>query len=175
MLAVGDRFPRFCLAAVLSSPPAGEVEFEDYARRRLVMFFWSKDFSFVCPTEIAEFGRLHTTPTEAGADLLGASAGDEPVHLAWREQHPDRRDEPLPMASGLHQELRAGLGIRSRDDEVAMRATFIIDPDGVIGCVSVHDVDTARNAEDVLRTVAPQHVPLTACGWRPGDPTLAAA
>lgn len=179
MLTVGDRFPPGSLKAVTAGPvPAlGAVDLDHFARGRwLVAFFWPKDFTFVCPTEIAEFGRLTPQFEAAGAAVLGVSTDNEYVHLAWRQQHPELRALPFPMASDLRRDLCEALGIIDRNEGVALRATFVVDPEGVIRFVSVHDLDTGRNAEEVLRTLtALQAGGLTACGWKAGDPTLDAA
>lgn len=178
MLTVGDRFPSTSLKSVQPgpNPQLGVLDVNEYAGRWLVMFFWPKDFTFVCPTEIAEFGRLLPEFDAAGAAVVGVSTDNEYVHLAWRQQHPDLRDLPFPIASDLRRELSEALGILDRSEGVALRATFVVDPDGVIRFVSVHDLDTGRNADEVLRTLtALQTGRLTPCGWRQGDPTLDAA
>jgi lipoyl-dependent peroxiredoxin subunit C len=177
MLTVGRKFPSFDLAAVdgTAAPRLTRVRSEDYAGGWLVVFFWPKDFTFVCPTEIAEFGHRQPGFAEAETRILGASIDSEYVHLAWREQHPDLARLPFPMASDLKRELATSLGILDEDEGVALRATFIVDPEGVIRFVSVHDLDTGRNVEEVLRTLlALQTGGLTSCGWQRGQPTLVA-
>jgi peroxiredoxin (alkyl hydroperoxide reductase subunit C) len=178
MLTVGDRFPDFDLTAVVgrTDPAIGRVKRSDYAGRWLVVFFWPKDFTFVCPTEIAEFGHLEGAFAELGASVVGASVDNEYAHLAWRQHHPHLRSLPFPMAADLKRELSGALGILDRDEGVALRATFIVDPEGVIRFVSVNDLDTGRSAEEVLRSLAAmQSGGLTACEWRPGDETLMAS
>ncbi len=178
MLTVGDRFPDFDLAAVTgrTNPAIERVQRSDYEGRWLVVFFWPKDFTFVCPTEIAEFGRLERAFDELGASVVGASIDNEYVHLAWRQHHPHLRSLPFPMASDLKRELSGALGILDAEEGVALRATFIVDPDGVIRFVAVNDLDTGRSAEEVVRSLAAmQSGGLTACEWRPGDGTLVAS
>jgi lipoyl-dependent peroxiredoxin subunit C len=178
MLTVGDHFPDFDLAAVVgaSNPVIDRVKRDDFAGRWLVVFFWPKDFTFVCPTEISDFGRLHRDFEELGASVVGASIDNEYAHLAWRQHHPHLRSLPFPMASDLKRELTTGLGILDPEEGVALRATFIVDPSGVIRFVSVNDLDTGRNTDEVLRTLAAMQTGgLTACGWKPGDDTLAAS
>jgi lipoyl-dependent peroxiredoxin subunit C len=178
MLTVRQRFPDFDLAAVVgrTNPTIDRVRRSDYDGRWLVVFFWPKDFTFVCPTEIAEFGRLDGAFAELGAAVVGASVDNEYVHLAWRQHHPHLRSIPFPMAADLKRELASELGILDPDEGVALRATFIVDPTGVIRFVSVNDLDTGRNADEVLRSLAAmQSGGLTACGWRPGEDTLVAS
>ncbi len=179
MLTVGDRFPEFCLTGVVGDDPASAfrtVSRADLTGRWSVVFAWPKDFTFVCPTEIAEFGRLQPRFAELGAEVLGLSVDNEYVHLAWRRQDPILTGVGFPMLSDLKRELSSALGILDRDEGVALRATFLVDPEGVIRHVSVNDLDTGRNPEEILRVLAAlQSGGLTACGWQPGDPNLKAA
>jgi peroxiredoxin (alkyl hydroperoxide reductase subunit C) len=179
MLTVGDRFPAFRLQAVVASE--GEGAFEEVAHpgpagRWLAIFFWPKDFTFVCPTEIAEFGRLAPEFIARGARLLGASTDSEYAHLAWRRSHPDLRNLPFPMVSDLKRELSQALGILDREAGVCLRATFLVDPEGVIRFVSCNDLSTGRSPAEVLRVLdALQTGELCPVGWKRGEPTLVAA
>jgi len=178
MLTIGDRFPEFDLAAVVgkNDPRIERVTSKDYEGKWLVAFFWPKDFTFVCPTEIAGFGKAAQRFADLGASIVGVSIDNEYVHLAWRQHHPHLRALPFPMAADLRRELTSELGILDKDEGVALRATFIVDPDGVIRFVSVYDLDTGRSVEEVLRTLeALQTGGLTACGWQRGDETLEAS
>lgn len=179
MLTVGDKFPKFKLKAVVSTDPAHafeEVSEASYPNKWKVVFFWPKDFTFVCPTEIASFGRLSRDFADRDAQLLGASTDSEYVHLAWRQHHDDLRDLPFPMLSDLKRELSTELGILDRDEGVALRATFVVDPEGVIRFASVNDLNVGRNPLEVLRVLdALQTDELCPCNWQKGDPTLDAA
>ncbi|MGH9028616.1 MAG: redoxin domain-containing protein, partial [Acidimicrobiales bacterium] len=108
--------------------------------------------------------------------IVGASIDSEYVHLAWREHHPHLRALPFPMASDIKRELTGELGILHPDEGVALRATFIVDPEGVIRFASVYDLDVGRSVEEVLRTLeALQTGELTACEWQGGEETLVAS
>jgi peroxiredoxin (alkyl hydroperoxide reductase subunit C) len=179
MLTVGDRFPEFQLQATVDRAPG--KEFREIAKRDLdgkwtVVFFWPMDFTFVCPTEIAAFGAEQRAFAERGAQLLGASTDSHYVHLAWRNQHPDLRDLPFPMLADIKRELATALGILDKHEGVALRATFIVDPEGVIRHVSVNDLSVGRSVPETLRILdALQTGELTPCGWTKGSPTLDAA
>jgi alkyl hydroperoxide reductase subunit AhpC len=178
MLTVGDRFPHFDLPAVVGrdDPRIDRVRSEDYDGDWLVFFFWPKDFTFVCPTEITAFGRAERRFAALGASVVGASIDNEYVHLAWREHHPHLRALPIPIASDLKRELTGDLGILHPEEGVALRATFIVDPEGVIRFVSVYDLDVGRSVEEVLRTLeALQSEGLTACEWQHGEENLIAS
>src|SRR5437660_1020087 len=120
--------------------------------RELVLSAWPMDFTFVCPTEIAEFGHRYHDFFERGAQVLGFSTDTHYVHLAWRQQHPALKSLPFPMLADTKRELSQALGILHKDDGVALRATFIVDPEGVIRFASVHDLSVGRNVDEVVRT-----------------------
>ncbi len=133
------------------------------------------DFTFVCPTEIAEFGKRNADFAERDAQVLGASTDTHFVHLAWRRSHEDLRDLPFPMLADTKRELAQALGILHKDAGVALRATFIVDPEGVIRWVCVNDLSVGRNVAEVLRVLdALQTDELCPCNWQKGEPTLVA-
>lgn len=179
MLTVGDRFPEFQLQACVDRK-AG-AEFREIGNAELkgawsVLFFWPMDFTFVCPTEIAAFGERNADFTKRKTKLYGASTDTHFVHLAWREHHPDLRDLPFPMLADTKRELSTALGILHAGAGVPLRATFIVDPEGVIRHVTVNDLSVGRSVDETLRILdALQTGELTPCGWKAGDKTLSAA
>jgi len=179
MLTVGDKFPPFALKATVSEQLDTAFETitnDSYRGKWLVVFFWPKDFTFVCPTEIAAFGKLNREFNDRDAVVYGASTDSEFVHLAWRRNHPDLKDLPFPMLADIKRELSAAFGILDKKEGVALRATFIVDPEGVIRFSSVHDLSVGRNVEEVLRTLdALQSDELCPCNWQKGDSFLKAA
>lgn len=179
MLTVGDRFPNFQLKAVVSRDPAQAFQLIDQnhqAGHWKIFFFWPKDFTFVCPTEIKAFGDIHREFLDRDTVLYGASVDSEFVHLAWRNQHPDLKELPYPMLSDLKRELSTQLGILDRQEGVPMRATFVVDPEGVIRFVSVNDLNVGRNPAEVLRVLdALQTDELCPCNWKKGEDTLGKA
>lgn len=179
MLTIGDKLPFFELQAAVSLEPGKEFETitdQSHPGKWRVLFFWPMDFTFVCPTEIAEFGRKNRDFADRDAQVLGASTDTHHVHLAWRKSHPDLKDLPFPMLADTKRELSQALGILHKEEGVALRATFIVDPDGIIRHVSVNDLDVGRNVDEVLRILdALQTDELCPCNWQQGDPTLEAA
>lgn len=178
MLTVGDKFPQFSLKATVSEDLDKAFETitnDSYAGKWTVVFFWPKDFTFVCPTEIAEFGRKEGDFADRDAQVLGCSVDSEFVHLAWRKDHEDLKGLPFPMLSDLRKDLSSELGILD-EEGVAKRATFIVDPHGIIRFASVTDMNVGRNVNEVLRVLdALQTDELCPCNWTPGDETLEAA
>ena len=179
MLTVGDKLPPFALKAVVTTDPKTaftEVSNASAQGKWTVLFYWPKDFTFVCPTEIAAFGKLAKDFADRDAVLYGASTDSEFVHLAWRQNHPDLKDLPFPMLADIKRELASTLGILDKTEGVALRATFIADPEGVIRFVSVNDLSVGRNPQEVLRVLdALQTDELCPCNWQKGDAVLKAA
>lgn len=176
MLSVGTSFPSFELTAVVDldlKKAFKPITDKSFAGKWKVYFFWPKDFTFVCPTEIAAFGQMNNMFLERDAQVLGASVDSEFVHWAWRNQHPDLKDLPYPMLSDIKHELSAALGILDPKAGVAQRATFIVDPENVIRFVYVTDLSVGRDPQEVLRVLdALQNGGLTPCGWHKGEATI---
>jgi peroxiredoxin (alkyl hydroperoxide reductase subunit C) len=176
MLTVGEKFPKFAVTATvgLNTKTAFEtITDESYPGKWKVYFFWPKDFTFVCPTEIAAFGKLNKEFADRDAQILGGSTDSEFVHLAWRNHHPDLKELPFPMLADIKRELSGALGILDIRAGVAQRATFIVDPDQIIRFVYVTDLSVGRNPQEVLRVLdALQTDELCPCNWHKGEKTI---
>ena len=179
MLGIGERFPEVTLKGVVGNDV--NTAFRDISTgatdgRWKVVFFWPKDFTFVCPTEIAAFGELHEDFSDRDADLFGVSTDSEFVHLAWRNAKEELRELPFPMLSDIRRDLVTQLGVLNTREGVAQRATYIVDPEGIIRFVYVTDLDVGRNPGEVLRVLdALQTDELCPCNWQQGDETLKVA
>ncbi|CAM2005726.1 peroxiredoxin [Acanthopleuribacter pedis] len=179
MLTVGDSLPEFNLKAVTSLEPGQEfsdITQNSYAGKWQVLFFWPMDFTFICPTEIAEFSRRNEDFEDRDTQVLGLSTDTHFVHLAWRKDHDDLRDLNFPMVADTKRELSQALGILHKEEGVALRATFIVDPEGIIRWVSVNDLSVGRNVDEVLRVLdGLQTDELCPCNWEKGEATLGVA
>jgi alkyl hydroperoxide reductase subunit AhpC len=179
MLTVGDKFPDFALKGVVSTDP--RTAFQDFdtksdAGKWKVVFFWPKDFTFVCPTEIAGFGAINGDFKDRDTVIYGVSVDSEFVHLAWRQNHVDLKNLPFVMLSDIKRELSTALGVLDKNEGVAQRATFIVDPDGIIRFAYVTDLSVGRNPQEVLRVLdALQTDELCPCNWQKGEDVLKAA
>jgi len=177
--SVGEQFPPFTVPAVVSLDPGKEftdISNRSYPGRWLVVFYWPMDFTFVCPTEIVEFGRHARDFQMRNAQVLGASTDTHYVHLAWRHQHPELRGLPIPMLADYKRELASALGIIHPTEGVPLRATFIVDPEGVIRWLCVNDLSVGRSVAETLRVLdALQTGELCPCDWKAGEPTLKVA
>lgn len=179
MIGIGQKFPSFALTGVVSNDINTAFKAFDNgsaAGKWQVVFFWPKDFTFVCPTEIAAFGRINKEFTARDAQVYGVSTDSEFVHLAWRSSKPELKDLPFPMLSDIKRELTTALGILDAEAGVAQRATYIVDPQGVVRFVYVTDLNVGRSPEEVLRVLdALQTDELCPCNWKKGEDTLKAA
>jgi lipoyl-dependent peroxiredoxin subunit C len=179
MLTIGEKFPKFNLNAVVSLEKGHEfqeITESTHSGKWQVVFFWPMDFTFICPTEIAEFGKRNNDFVDRDTQVLGASTDTHFVHLAWRKDHPDLKNLPYPMLADTKRELTSALGILHKDAGVALRATYIVDPEGVIRWVSVNDLSVGRSVDETLRVLdALQTDELCPCNWKKGEKTLGSA
>jgi peroxiredoxin (alkyl hydroperoxide reductase subunit C) len=181
ILSIGSKFPEFKKTSVISTEKDkefAEINSQDHIKtgKWLVMFWYPKDFTFVCPTEIAEFNKNYEEFRDRDADLIGASYNSEFVHLAWKKDHKDLKDLKFPLPADTSKSLSESLGILEANEKVAYRVTYIADPDGIIRWVSANDLSFGRNVKEVLRILdALQTDELYPCNWGKGQETLNAA
>ncbi|MFA6408794.1 MAG: peroxiredoxin [Gammaproteobacteria bacterium] len=176
MLGVGQKFPVFHLKATVSTDLSNafqDIAQNSYPGKWLVIFFWPKDFTFVCPTEIIEFDHCCKDFTDANSQVLGCSIDSEFVHLAWREQHPGLKKLSFPMLSDIKRELTTQLGILDPVEGVAQRVVYLVDPEGIIRFVYATDLKVGRNIKEILRVLAAlQTDELCPCNWQKGEDTI---
>ena len=175
MLTVGDSFPQFSVQACIGT---GKDDIKlltnkDYAGKWVVYFFYPKDFTFVCPTELAEFNKQLKAFKDRDTEVVGGSTDNEWSHMMWRRSHADLKDLGYPLIAA--QRLAPELGILEKTEGYCLRATFIVDPHGVIQWVDVNQGRVGRNVAEVLRVLdALQSDELCPCNWKKGDPYVKA-
>ena len=185
MLGVGERLPDFKVTGVkpgfMRHEERGQSAFEaltnsSFPGKWKVIFFYPKDFTFVCPTEIAEFARLNPQFAERDTVVLGGSTDNEHVKLAWRRDHADLARLPIWQFADTGGRLARALGVLDEAEGVALRATFVVDPNGIIQHVYVTSLNVGRAPADTLRVLdALQTDELCPCNRQVGGETLAAA
>ena len=179
MIGIGQKFPSFALTGVVSNDI--KTAFKPFDNRTAagkwqIVFFWPKDFTFVCPTEIAAFGKINKEFAARDAQLYGVSTDSEFVHLAWRSSKDELKDLSFPMLSDIKRELTTSLGILDAEAGVAQRATYIVDPQGIVRFVYITDLSVGRSPQEVLRVLdALQTDELCPCNWQKGEEVIKAA
>ena len=160
MKTVGDKVEAFSVVGVKpgfnNHEENGVSAFETITEKSFpgkwkVVYFYPKDFTFVCPTEIVGFDKLNKQFAERDAVLMGGSTDNEFSKLGWRREHKDLDKLGHYSFADVTGSLIDQLGVRDKAAGVALRATFIIDPDNTIQHVSVNNLNVGRNPEEVLR------------------------
>ena len=178
MLTVGDKFPEFSLSASSDLPfeqlnlgnAFKTITESTYADKWKLIFFYPKDFTFVCPTEIVAFANMYDEFNKRNTQILGCSTDSEFVHWAWRTHKPELRHLPFPLLSDIKRELSMELGILDKNAGVSQRALFIVDPENTIKFVMVTDLNIGRSPHEALRILdALQTGELCQCGWIKGN------
>jgi alkyl hydroperoxide reductase subunit AhpC len=170
MLTVGQTLPEFKGQALMPNGEFADLTLSDFRGKWLVLFFYPLDFTFVCPTEIQGFNKLAGEFEKAGTVVLGASVDSVYSHKAWTENGLGKL--AFPLIGDLNRELSQACGILAPEG-FANRATFIVNPEGVIESITINSSNVGRSTEETLRTLqALQSGGLTACGWQPGEKLL---
>mgnify|MGYP003646564626 CR=1 FL=1 len=169
MLNVNEKFPGFCLNGVNSANQLVQVKSDDLAGSWAVIYFYPKDFTFICPTEIAAMDKLNEE-----AIVMGISSDNEFCKLNWKQSNELIGNIKHTLACDAGLVLSANCGIINHTDLVSNRATFIVDAEGIIQYASMNALDTGRNADEILRTIqALKAGGLTGCSWEAGDQFVA--
>jgi len=176
MALVGKKFPNVTVDAISKSGENQRINILDEAvnkQTKVLLFWYPKDFTFVCPTEIAGFGKLEGDFKDRDAVLIGASTDSDFVHAAWRGSHNDLKPLTFPWLADIKKELASKLGILNEEAGVANRATFIVDPENIIRYAEMTDLSVGRNPNETLRILdALQTDELCPCNWHKGEATL---
>ncbi len=172
MLMVGQKAPDFSLDAVDAEGEFSRVSLADYRGKSwVVLFFYPLDFTFVCPTEIIEFSRRQADFKELNAVVLGASVDSVHSHKAWIKG--DLGKVKFPLLSDMTRETARRYNALIEDKGHATRATFIIDPEGVLQYALYHNDKVGRSVTETLRVLrACQSCELCPIEWQKGDKTL---
>lgn len=174
MLQVGHPAPLFAGPALVGRDFT-DVSLKDYLDQGkwVILFFYPKDFTFVCPTEIVAFDKHLADFRARGAEVVGASTDTVNSHLGWVKSDPRLANLRYPLLGDVTKRVALDYGVLLEEQGVALRGTFIIDPTGRLRWMTVNDLDVGRNVEEVLRTLdALQTGGLCACEWTPGQPNL---
>ena len=156
----------------------GTVKLSDYIGKWLVLFFYPADFTFVCPTELEELANNYEQFQKLNTEIISISTDTVFVHKAWHDNSPAIKKINFPMAADPTGKLSREYGVYIIDEGLALRGTFIIDPDGVLKIMEIHNNDIGRSASELLRKLeAAQFVRennglVCPASWKPGKDTL---
>jgi len=180
-LLVGSPAPNFKGTAVVGGPASGlnpsnaftDISLEDYKGKWVVFFFYPLDFTFVCPTEIAELGNHYEEFKKLNCELVGCSTDSHFSHLAWRTHEKSLQNLPYPLLADFTGTAAKAYEVYKEATGYALRGLYVINPEGILEYAVVHPERVGRNAKEVLRVVqALQTGELTPCNWEPGQGTL---
>ena len=171
VLQVGQKVSGFAAQALLADGSFKEVKLADYKDKWLVIFFYPLDFTFVCPTEIQSFNKNYAEFKKLGTEVIAASTDSVYSHKAWVDNGLGKIQ--FPILGDTNHKVARTFNVLLEDKGIALRGTFIIDPNGVLKSALVNDLPVGRSVEETLRTLqALQTGKLTGCDWKPGQKTL---
>jgi alkyl hydroperoxide reductase subunit AhpC len=167
-LRIGDNAPDFKLPGILQGQVA-DYSLADYRGKWLVLFFYPADFTFICPTEVTGFSKMAKDFAAENAAVLGASVDPIESHRSWAEELGGLQ---YPLLSDESKTLSRAYGVLDEKEGVSLRATFIINPTGIISYQVVSHVNVGRSVEETLRVLkALRTERLCPSDWKPGEPT----
>ena len=171
MPMIGQPAPPFNCEAVVGGGDFQKIYLSDFSGKWVVMFFYPLDFTFVCPTEITQFRDSLSTFKEQGAEVLGVSIDSVHSHKRWIKD--DLGELGYPLLGDVTKQLSRDYGVLLESEGIATRGTFIIDPDGKIQYMAIHNLNVGRDCNEILRVLTGlKSGELCAAGWKPGDKHL---
>ncbi len=177
MVTIGQAVPDFKLS-VFHDDEIKDVKLSDYRGKWVVVVFYPADFTFVCPTELEDVAELYPQFQQAGAEVISVSTDTAFVHKAWHDNSPAIAKVKYPMGADPTGAVSKLFGVYIEAEGLALRGTFIIDPNGVLKTAEVHDLGIGRSAEESLRKLeAASFVhehgdQVCPAKWKPGSKTL---
>ena len=149
-LQIGEKVPNIPFK-VFKDGDAEEVSINKYIGKWLIMFFYPADFTFVCPTELQELSGLYPSFQQENAEVISVSTDTVFTHKAWKDTSEAIGEIKYPMAEDPSHALSTLFGVLIEDEGVALRGSFIIDPEGVLRCIEINDNSIGRSAKELLR------------------------
>ncbi len=175
---VGQPAPNVPVQAYDRTKDGGDDQFrqiglDDYKGKWVCLFFYPRDFTFVCPTEIVSFNTALDEFEDRECAILTASTDSEYTHKGWCDSHEDLQKMRYPMLADTAHKLSEAFGVYDAEKGLAYRGVYLIDPQGIVRWMAVHDLGVGRNVEEVIRVLdALQTDKLCPCNWKPGEETL---
>lgn len=180
MIQVQQKAPDFKATAVMPDNSFKEVSLSDYKGKKVLLFFYPLDFTFVCPTEIIQFSKSVGEFEKRGVQVLSCSIDSQFSHLAWKKT--PRKEGGLgeinyPMIADTTKDISRSYGVLLENAGIALRGLFLIDEEGVLRHQTVNDLPLGRNVEEALRVVEAleffqKHGEVCPANWKPGSDTI---
>jgi len=177
MLKINEQIPDMKLMAYHNGEEK-EVNLSDYRGKWLVVIFYPADFTFVCPTELEEAADLYEQYKKEGAEVVSVSTDTHFVHKAWHDASPAIQKIKYPMLADPTGVMSRAFGTYIEEEGLALRGTFVIDPDGLLKSMEMNDLSVGRNGKEILRKlqaakfVRENNGQVCPAGWEPGADTL---
>jgi peroxiredoxin (alkyl hydroperoxide reductase subunit C) len=177
MVKIGQEVPEFNMA-VYHNDEIRDVKLSDYKGKWVVLAFYPADFTFVCPTELEELADLYPQFQDAGAEIISVSTDTAFVHKAWHDNSKAIAKVNYPMGADPTGAVSKLFGVYLDHEGLALRGTFIIDPDGVLKTAEIHDLGIGRSAAESLRKLSAAKFvhehgdQVCPANWTPGGDTL---
>lgn len=174
---IGHKAPEF-EAEMYQNEQTKKIKLSDYKGKWVVLFFYPADFTFVCPTELGDLTEHYSEIKDLNTELLSVSTDTVFVHKAWHDESDTIKKVNFPMVADPTHEISSKYGVLIEEEGVALRGTFIIDPEGHLRTMEVHDNGIGRSGKELLRKLqAAQFVAkygdqVCPANWEPGKDTL---
>lgn len=175
VLAIGKPAPSFTAGAYHNGNIDLKISLSDYRGKWVLLFFYPLDFTFVCPTELIELGKMQEEFEAEGCQILGASVDSVHSHKGWADADERIKNIGFPILSDMTKELSFDYGVL-HDEGMSLRGSFLIDPEGILQSMTVNNLPVGRNVEEHLRTLrAFKTGDLCPVNWEQGKDTLGKA
>lgn len=177
MVTIGQKIPNLEFK-YFQNEQFKKAHFENYRGKWLVLFFYPADFTYICPTELREAESKYEEIKKLGGEVISFSTDTVYVHKAWHDNSPAIKSITYPMGADPTGNICRAFGTYIEGDGLSLRGTFIIDPDGVLKAMDIHDNSIGRNSEEIVRKLqASQYVrehkgEVCPASWKPGAKTL---
>lgn len=180
MVQVQQKAPDFKATAVMEDGSFKQISLSDFKGKKVLLFFYPLDFTFVCPTEIITFDKKIEEFKKRGVQVIGASIDSHFSHLAWRQT--SRKEGGIgeirfPLLADLTKDISRSYGVLLENGGIALRGTFLIDEEGVLRHQTINDLPLGRNVDESIRMVDAldffqKHGEVCPAEWKPGSDTI---
>jgi NADH-dependent peroxiredoxin subunit C len=177
MIQINDKAPEFTTKA-FHDDDIKDMSLADFHGKWVILFFYPGDFTFVCPTEISELADHYDEFKKMNVQVLSVSTDSVHVHKAWKDASDTIKKVKFPMLSDMNGRISRAYGTYIEDEGQSLRGTFIIDPEGQLKALEIHDNDIGRSVTELMRKVQAaqfvreHHGQVCPASWKPGAKTL---